>query len=254
MKMLKTLSVAMIALIGLSVNSIGWAKEEESPFSGSIGIVFADKYLSDSGVNASEGKAVYQPDIFLAYDSKFGQFSLEFWGSYKFDGVLRDESANETDFIVSWQKNFDWITAQVGFSYIDCAQLFGGKEGDVSEWIIELNREFSIEEGGDTITPYVRLEWNELIGAGDTSSNLLIGLIHGHAISEKFFLSNKIAIVFDDGKDTDAGTIGLLQTTISYAIRENLSIDLMGKVTSPLVGAEDRDTELLISSGLTWSF
>lgn len=256
MKAFKMLSiVCMIALIGLSINSIGWAEEEkESPFSGSIGIIFADKYLSDSGINASEGNPVYQPDIYLTYDMDYGQLSFEFWGSFEFEGTFRDQYANEMDYIVSWQTDFNWATVQVGFNYIDCAQLFGGKEGDVAEWIIELNREFSIEEGGDTLTPYVRLEWNELIGAGDTSSNILVGLIHGHAINEEFFLSNKVAIVLDDGKDTDAGTVGLLQTTVSYALRENLSIDLMGKVTSPLVGAEDRNTEWLVASGLTWSF
>ncbi|MDX9913161.1 MAG: hypothetical protein RBS77_01105 [Candidatus Moranbacteria bacterium] len=249
----KSALVAMVIIFSLSINSTGWA-EEESPFSGSIGIVFADKYLSDSGINASAGKAIYQPDFYLAYDSRFGLFSLELWGSFQFEGTFRDEYANEIDYIISWQKNFKWALIQIGFDYIDCAQLLGNKEGDVAEWIIDVNHEFSLGENGDTLTPYIRLEWNELIGMGDTSSNLLMGLVHGHAINEDFFLSNKIAIIFDDGKDTDAGTIGLFQTTLSYALRENLSLDLMGKITSPLIDADDRDTEWLMASGITWTF
>ena len=249
--------VAMaLCFCGLIVGNSSFATEEEQGgFSGSIGLVIADKYHSDSGFDVSEGKAVYQPDIFLAYDTaNWGQFSLELWGSYQFDGVFKDESANEMDFIVSWLKDFEWVTVQVGFNYIDCAQLFAGKEGDVAEWIVELSREFSLEEGGDTFTPYVRVEWNELIGEGDTSSNFFIGMLHGHSFTEQLSLNNKIAIVLDDGKDTEAGAVGLLQVILSYALYENVALDLGGKVTTPIVDAQDRDTEFSALVGITYSF
>lgn len=228
---------------------------EEGGFSGSIGIVVADKYHSDSGFDVSEGKAVYQPDLFLAYDTvNWGQISVELWGSYRFDGVFRDEPSNESDFIVSWLRDFDWITIQVGFNYIDCAQLFAGKEGDVAEWILELSHEFSLEEGGDTFAPFVRVEWNHLIGEGDTSSNMIVGLIHGHSFTKQLSINNRIAVVLDDGKDTESGVVGLLQGTLSYALYENVSLDLAGKVTTPLIDAEDRDTVLSALVGITYSF
>lgn len=228
---------------------------EEGGFSGSLGIAVADKYHSDDGFDYSNGKAVYQPDLFLAYDMiEWGQVSLEFWGSYQFDGVLREEFANEIDYIVSWQKDFEFLTVQVGFNYIDCATLFDGTTGDVAEWILELSREFSLTDDGDTFAPFVRVEWNHLIGEGDTSSNFFVGMLHGHSFTEQLSLNNRIAIVLDDGKDTEAGAVGLLQSMLSYALRENVSIDLLGKVTTPVVDAEDRDTVLSALVGITLSF
>jgi hypothetical protein len=79
------------------------------------------------------------------------------------------------------------------------------------------------------------------------------GLKHGWQISKNVSVSQKAAIIFDDGAyGADRAWVGAYEISPSYRITEWLSFDLSGKVIGPFTNVSDgRKTEFIGGAGFS---
>ena len=238
-------------LIGLFISfiSLSAAVAGDGVVTGGVLQEFRTGYLGNGGQMYSN-RSVSQTDIFVEYNG----LRAEAWLSTNFNGEFRENDGSEMDWILGYNRDIEilnGINLDVGIAYFDCSKLFAGTTGDT----VELFFEAAFKTDTD-FTPFIRGEFNFATDGGNCNE-LFVGTRHQWKINEEFSINSKIAGVFDLGDGySDAGTVLLIETGIGWKLSESLTLNpLFVKVTTPLIGSEDRDgTEAVIGTSLSWSF
>ena len=202
-------------------------------------------------------RAAGENDPTLSYTTdNIGRFSIEIWSSNVIGDSLRMAEGNEIDLpIVSWDMDVLKDTnLKVGFGHFDLAPLFSGNKGDMNELFFEIKHRLEINKN-NSIAPFFRLEWNQLIGHGQISSNIHVGTYHDWLIREGLSLNEKFAVVLDDGKGTDGGALFLYYGALNWSLTDRWSLDApIVKITIPMFGMADREgTQAVIGVGLNYA-
>lgn len=199
-------------------------------------------YLCNGGFMAGDGAG--QNDFSFSYTTNnWGRFTIEVWISNAFDGGFRTADGNEIDLpIITWDKDvFKDTNLKIGFGHFDLNPLFSGNTGDMNELFFEIKHKFEINKN-NTLSPFFRLEWNQIVGLGQVSSDIFVGTYHTWVISPGISLNEKFAAVIDDGRGSDGGVVGLYYGALNWSVTDHVSIDApIVKITVPIAGVADRE-------------
>jgi hypothetical protein len=215
-----------------------------------------NQYVGDTGVVAYN-RPVSQNDLTITHVPS-GMY-LDIWQSVSLSHPGRSTNyGNEIEYYAGWSGEIAGIGVDTGVGYFDLITLFSMPEGDVIQPYIELNKKFDAAEG-HTLTPYVRAEYGiPAKGNAKEFKGLYVytGLKHGWQISKDVSVSQKAAIIFDDGAyGADRAWVGAYEIASSYRITEWLSFDLSGKIIGPLTKVTDgRKMELIGGGGFSVNF
>lgn len=252
--MKKHLLVIVGLFVTLLVASSGSAETGKFGFSYSGQILSG--YLCNGGFKASNG-AVFQNDLSFSYTTNnWGRFTLGVWGSNMLEGGFRTADGNEIDLpTIAWDNDiYKDTNLKIKYGYFDLAPLFSGNKGNMQELSIELSHKIVLNKS-NSISPFMLLEWNQIAGPGQVSSNLHIGIYHTGEITQGISLNEKFAAVIDDGRGSDGGVVGLYYGALNWSVTDHISIDApIVKITVPIAGVADRDgTQIVGGIGFNYS-
>lgn len=215
-----------------------------------------NKYVGDTGFVAYN-HPVSQNDLTITHVPS--GIYLDIWQSISLSHSGRSTNyGNEIEYFLGWAGDIAGIGVDTGVAYFDLITLFNMPEGDVIQPYIELNKKFDVA-GRHTLTPYVRAEYGiPAKGNANEFKGLYVytGLKHGWQISKNVSVSQKAAIIFDDGAyGADRAWVGAYEISPSYRITEWLSFDLSGKVIGPFTNVTDgRKAQFIGGAGFSVNF
>jgi hypothetical protein len=264
-KMKKNIFVAMMLLVSLFAFNLAWAEEindeeieeKQKLFDFELSSKFLSKYVDEAGINI-HNKPVIQSEIFVRHTSS--GIYLDIWYSTTAKNAGKDNNAaNEVDYSVGWNKTIGPIAVDVGVTYIDLTSLYKGLDGDIIQPYIVFYKDINVADN-HMITPFMRAEYGIPAKGNDPS---LKGLrIHSGVktlskiSNNKITINQKLTIVYDDGSyGMNRAWIGSYEIGPSYKVNDWMSIDLNGRVVSPLSHVNDgRKFEWIFGFGLTFYF
>jgi hypothetical protein len=125
--MKNSIVLLLVALCSFSV----FAEEDATQDAGnawsvSLSQTFADKYVW-RGIQFN-GEGVSQTEVSIGYDAgDAGAFGLTVWGNLDLDSENSTAGQfSELDYVLSWEKTYDNITASAGFIFYDFSEVGGG--------------------------------------------------------------------------------------------------------------------------------
>jgi len=215
-----------------------------------------NQYVGDTGV-VFYNRPVSQNDLTITHVPS--GIYLDFWQSISLSHSGRSTNfGNEIEYYAGWAGEIAGIGVDAGVAYFDLITLFNMPGGDVIQPYIELNKKFDVAEG-HTLTPYVRAEYGlPAKGNARELKGLYVhaGLNHDWQMSKDVSVSQKAAIIFDDGAyGADRAWVGAYEISPSHRITDWLSFDLSGKIIGPLTNVTDgRKMELIGGGGFSVNF
>lgn len=215
-----------------------------------------NQYVGDTGV-VVYNRPVSQNDLTITHIPS--GIYLDIWQSISLNHSGRSTNfGNEIDYTLGWSGDIAGIGIDTGVAYLDLITLFKMTEGDVVQPYIELNKKLDIAER-HTLTPYVRVEYGiPAKGNAKEFKGLYVytGLKHGCQVSKNISISQKAAIIYDDGAyAADRAWVGTYEIAPSYRITDWLSFDLTGKIIGPFTNVNDgRKTQFIGGGGFSVNY
>ncbi len=235
---------AMSLLFAILLCGPVFAQESETgtDFLKSVNLNYRSKYLGGNG-GVFHPSGVEQGDVTLG----LGAVDLNFWGSNG-SGTEYGDEINIT-LLKGWLKG-SW-NGESGIQYIDAKNLFHGPNGDVFCLYSSISHRLGL---GLTLTN--RLELYQ--GGG----HLIEGGVLNHLkLSRTWQLGEKIALTDTVGFTTDDGAFGFnpggLGTNLAefvYKMSPIWSLSGSYRLSDPIYGAADRDTQEVWSVGTSFNF
>lgn len=215
-----------------------------------------DKYLVTTG-DLAHDKKVIQTELTVSFSNGL---SVGTWHSLGPDGSWNNDYGDELDWFAFLSGQLFGCAAEAGAWYFDMVRMLEMPGGDILSPYIKLSRRFALD-GRTGVTPLFRLDaYYPARGIWERGSIWRLGAAIDHGPVEGFSISAQGEVARDDGAfGNDSGLFLDFNLGISRELLctkqpyRSLAWDVVGfRLMVPLTVHDKRDTETVLSSGLTF--
>ncbi len=242
---LPTCQAAVVAAFFCVFNINVFATVEDRPVQYSASSTLVSKYLSPGmGVNLHDD-AVVQSDLTASWKN----FNLFVWASHDMQGKFGDSFGDEVDYGLTWSDQ----GFSLGLIYFDEPALTGI---DFANDIVYSFAGYTRDVGLVSITGLwenYTVPFGGIYRGGNVFS---FGLNKSFNLCSSASLSIKTEMSYGDGGFGTAtgGVYSRNSLEVVWGLGDNLDLKLGGKIFVPIVGSDYRETDAVITIGLSRKF
>lgn len=230
------------------------ASGNEDQVSINLNMRILSDYLITSGLVVSDG-AVIQSDALLSFPLGF---YFDLWSSFGLnDADLSSDFGDEADYTVGNAGRIGDFSYDANVSYFDLIEILRIPQGDVIRPAGGISRLIPLSDQ-HAIEPSLRFQGFIPIELDGASSGVhtAIGLCHSWNIAEPLYIRHSVEARYDTGAFSfDEGVIGRYDLLASWKISDAIQLEApIFTLCSPLIGAGDRETEIVFGAGINLAF